>query len=286
MTNATYVESPAAAAPVAAASRPTFFQWSSIFGGALVAAGCFFVATAFATAIGLAVSSASPTWRDTSVGLVVLSGAWIVLTAVGSFALGGYIAGRTRWTWQGSTDDVHFRDGIYGLIVWALAIVLGVALTWASASTVAPLKTNTATTAETGGSSEPAFLTYEIDRLLRSDTRPAADDPGLRAEAGRILQRGLGRNDLSGDDRDYLVHMVQARTGLSPQDALQRVQRIVTESRDAAHQARKSAIIIGFTLAAALVAAAAAAWGSAIIGGRHRDQNIAPSLFFRRAGRV
>jgi hypothetical protein len=279
MTNATYAEP----ATVAVTSRPAFFQWSSIFGGAVVAAGCFFVTTAFATAIGLAVSSASPTWRDTSVGLVVLSGAWIVLTAIGSFALGGYIAGRTRLTWQTNADDVHFRDGIYGLIVWGLGIGLGVALVWASSSTLTPLKPTTAAT-EMAGSTEPAFLTYEIDRLFRSDARPAADDPGLRAEAGRILQRGLGRNELSVDDRDYLVRMVAARAGLAPPDALQRVQQIVTESRDAAHQARKSAVVIGFTLAAALAAAAAAAWGAAIIGGRHRDQNITPSLFFRRYG--
>ena len=185
MANATYAEP----TPVALTTRPAFFQWSSIFGGALVAAGCFFVTSAFATAVGLAVSSASPTWRDTSVGLVVLSGAWIVLTAIGSFALGGYIAGRTRLTWQTSADDIHFRDGIYGLIVWALAIVLGVALAWASASTVTPIKP-AVTTSETAGSTEPSFLTYEIDRLLRSDARPAADDPGLRAEAGRIPRTG------------------------------------------------------------------------------------------------
>jgi hypothetical protein len=36
----------------------------------------------------------SPTWRDTSVGLTVLLGAWVVLSAIGSFALGRYIAGR------------------------------------------------------------------------------------------------------------------------------------------------------------------------------------------------
>src|ERR1700722_18176744 len=100
-----------APAPTSAAPRAVYFQWGSLFAGALVAASCFFVSTAFATAIGLAVSSASPTWRDASVGLVVLSGAWIVLTAIGSFALGGYIAGRTRLTWQASADDVHFRDG-------------------------------------------------------------------------------------------------------------------------------------------------------------------------------
>ena len=69
--------------------RIPFINWGAVFSGAFVAATCFFIASAFAAAIGLAVSSASPTWRDTSVGLVVLSGAWIVLTAIGSFALGG-----------------------------------------------------------------------------------------------------------------------------------------------------------------------------------------------------
>jgi hypothetical protein len=33
-------------------------------------------------------------------------------------------------------------------------------------------------------------------------------------------------------------------------------------------------------LAAALAAGAAAAWGAAVIGGRHRDENFAPSMRF------
>src|ERR1700761_798154 len=278
MTEVTSYADPAAA-PVlpAGAARAVYFQWGSVISGAIVAASCFFVAMAFATAIGLAVSSASPTWRDTSLGLATLSGAWIVLTAIGSFALGGYIAGRTRWTWTGTPDDVHFRDGLYGLVVWGLGIMLGVALTCASAASLSPLRH---ATAADPAANEPSYLTYEIDRLFRSDNRPSTDDPGLRAEAGRILERGLDRRDLPQDDADRLVRMVTARAGLAPAAAQQRVQQVVAESRDAARQARKSAIVLGFTLAAALVISAAAAWGTAIIGGRHRDQNITPSMVF------
>jgi hypothetical protein len=107
--------------------------------------------------------------------------------------------------------------------------------------------------------SEPLFLTYEIDRLFRSDARPGSVDPEARSEAGRILQRGAGRKDLSSDDREYLTRLVSSRAGLPPTEAGQRVAEVVADSRTAASQARKSAIIIGFTLAAALVAAAAAA---------------------------
>jgi hypothetical protein len=256
-----------------------YFSWSSIVAGALVAAACFFVATAFATAIGLAVSSVSPTWRDTSVGLVVLSGAWIVFTAIGSFALGGYIAGRTRLTWQGTADDVHFRDGLYGLAMWAVGVCIGVALLWASAATVSQAGRTAVSNSSTA---EPAFLSYEIDRLFRSEARPGGNDAESRAEAGRILQRGVGRTDLPATDRDYLARLVAIHSGLPPTDAAQRVNQVLADAKEAAHQARKSAIIIGFTLAAALVAAAGAAWGSAIIGGRQRDGGISPSLYFRR----
>src|SRR5262249_46271894 len=113
-----------------------YIQWGPTFGGGLVAAAVFFVLISFATAIGLAVSSVSPTWSDTSVGLVVLCGAWVVLTAVGSFALGGYIAGRIRSTWRTNADEVHFRDGLHGLLVWSLAVIIGVGLTWATATTI------------------------------------------------------------------------------------------------------------------------------------------------------
>jgi hypothetical protein len=257
--------------------RPSFISWSPIFSGAFVAAACFFIATAFATAIGLAVSSASPTWRDTSVGLVVLSGAWIVLTAIGSFALGGYIAGRTRSTWAGTPDDVHFRDGIHGLVVWGVGSMLGVALAFGSASSIP----HSETTANLS-TSEPTFLTYEIDRLFRSDAKPGSVDQEARAEAGRLLQRGAGRTDLPPADHDYLTRLVSSRVGLPPNDAAQRVTQVLAESKAAASEARKSAIIIGFTLATALVAAAGAAWACSIIGGAHRDGDITPSMYFRR----
>jgi hypothetical protein len=275
---------PAAALDRSALPSP-YIQWGPTFGGGLVAAAVFFVLISFATAIGLAVSSVSPTWRDTSVGLVVLSGAWVVLTAVGSFALGGYIAGRIRSTWRTNPDEVHFRDGLHGLLVWSLAVIIGVGLTWAttatinesiSKSSVVSLERTTANTSEP----EPGFLTFELDRLFWSDNRQQTNDTQTRAEAGRLLERGLGRKELAKDDHDHLVQLVSARTSLPAADADRRVAQVLSESRDAAAKARQSAVIIAFTLAAALAAGAAAAWGAAVIGGRHRDENVAPSMRF------
>ncbi len=275
-------------APAFAASERSvlgsYIAWGPAFGGGLVAAAIFFVLITFATAIGLAVSSVSPTWRDTSVGLVVLSGAWVVLTAVGSFALGGYLAGRVRSPWQASADEVHFRDGAHGLLVWSIAVIIGVGLTWASTTTINQSSTRanvaSSTTGSDTASAEPSFLRFELDRLFWSDNRQQPDNQEARAVAGRIIETGLGRREIASDDRDHLVRLVAARTGLSAADADHRVTQILSESRNAAAKARQSAVIIAFTLAAALAAGAAAAWGSAVIGGRHRDQNISPAMRF------
>jgi hypothetical protein len=47
----------------------------------------------------------------------------IVLTTVASFRRGGYIAGRLRSRWAATQaadeDEIEFRDGIHGLLVWA-----------------------------------------------------------------------------------------------------------------------------------------------------------------------
>jgi hypothetical protein len=131
-----------------------------------------------------------------------LSGAWVVLTAVGSFALGGYIAGRIRQTWRTNPDEVHFRDGLHGLVVWSVAVIIGVALTGGSAATMSASTSksslvNPVSSTVNTSDSEPSFLTFELDRLFWSDNRQQATDAQTRAQAGRILERGLGKRDLA-----------------------------------------------------------------------------------------
>ena len=284
MQTTTYGSGPAAIVPgegaVPTPGGPlSYIHWGPVIAGALAAAAVSFVLMTFASAVGLAIASPSPTWRDTSTGLAILSGVWILLVAIGSFALGGYLAGRVRSSWATTPDEIEFRDGTHGLLVWALAVVLAALLTWATANAVSALNTNNST-AQRPAAGEPSFLAYELDRLFRSERRPDTVDPDARAEAGRILMTGLGRRDIASDDRTYLARVVSARTGLNANDAGQRVSQVVAEARQANRQARASAIIIGFMTAASLAAGAAAAWFAAEIGGRHRDQSINPPLRF------
>ena len=118
-----------------------------------------------------AVSSTAPTWRDASVALWVLSGLYLVLVALAAYGLGGYVAGRLRGRLvTANADEVEFRDGIHGVLVWALATLLTAALLLMSASAATRL------TAPSGGAMGPAtsvagenIIAFDIDRLFRGD---------------------------------------------------------------------------------------------------------------------
>ena len=51
--------------------------------------------------------------------------------AIIAFGVGGYIAGRMRAPIDASDDEIEFRDGTHGVLVWAIAMVL-ILMTWAA----------------------------------------------------------------------------------------------------------------------------------------------------------
>jgi hypothetical protein len=258
----------------------TYVQWGPVIAGALTAAALATVLHAFAGAIGLAVSSAAPTWRDASVGLMILSGVYLILVALASYGLGGYIAGllRERFGTSVTTDEVEFRDSIHGLLVWALATLLTALLlimaTSAASRTAAP--GGTSSSASTAGENTVAF---DIDRLLRGDRRAAdAIEPQqLRGEVGRILLTSSSHSGVAADDRAYLVRLVGARTGLAPTDAERRVDTAIANARDNLSRARRSGVILAFMAGAAALLGAVAAWFAAVVGGQHRDDSAGVS---------
>jgi hypothetical protein len=271
---------------VAVGTATSFLQWTPVFAGALVASAVSLVLIAFGTALGLGIVSSSPTWRDTSPALTVVSGLYLLLAALVSFGVGGYVAGRLRERWDPSahSDVVEFRDGTHGVVAWALAVVITGVVAAASVASLtsktAPPATSSATTA-----GEP-LIAYELDRLFRGDRRAVEGDiTYARAEAGRILLAATGRQGITPEDRAYLARLVAARTGLAQPDAERRVEDAITAASTAVQKARRSAVILGFATAASLLAGAAAAWYAACAGGRHRD-NVAPPLTWRWSQRA
>jgi hypothetical protein len=233
----------------------------------------------FAAAIGLAVSSTAPTWRDASVALWLLSGIYLIAVALATYGLGGYLAGRLRTRVTNvSVDEVEARDGAYGLLVWALAtlmtgLMIAIAAT-AATRLAAPASAGAGISSSVVGEN---VIALELDRLLRDRRGPDVDIDYTRSEAARILLTSSSHTGVATEDRNYLVRLVVARTGLSGPDAERRVDTALANAAQNIARARRSTVILAFMAGVAALLGAAVAWFAACAGGRHRDGE-APSL--------
>ena len=256
-----------------------YLQWGPVIAGAVATAALASVLHAFAGAIGLAVSSAAPTWRDASIALWGLSGLYLILVALATYGGGGYLAGRLRARLSSDPEEVEFRDGVHGLLVWSLATLLtALMLLMAAAAT-------TRLAAPSGGAAGPSssvagenIVAFDLDRLLRGERRAGdADVAQTRAEAARILLTSSSHSGVAAEDRVYLIRLVTARTGLAAADAERRVDAALASAKNNIARARRSTVILAFMAGAAALLGAAAAWFAAGVGGKHRDDKV-PSV--------
>jgi hypothetical protein len=253
-------------------NTPTrYATWTPIILGAVIATALSSILLAFGATIGLGVTSAAPTWRDASTALALLSGLYLIIQAVISFGVGGYIAGRTRTASAAShVSEIEHRDGLHGLAAWALAVVLGAFFAGLIGS-AALTRSNAALPAARTSAAEP-LLSYELDRLFRPSRRAAnVDLASERAEAGRILLTTSSHTGIATEDRGYLVQMVAATTGLAGADAEKRADTAIANAKTAIDRSRRSTVILAFSVAASLLLGAVIAWAAAAAGGRHRD---------------
>jgi hypothetical protein len=272
------------AAAAVADETTVYVQWGPVLAGAVLAAALAFVLHAFGSAIGLALSSTAPTWRDASLALVLASGLYLLLVAVAAYAVGGYVAGRLRARLTvGSEDEIEFRDGTHGLLVWGLATLITVVLAIGAAQSLARLAAPGGATGPTASVGGENIIAFDLDRLFRAERRPEGDLTYARAEAARILLTVASHRGMQADDRAYLVRLVAARTGLSAADAERRVNEVAARAKENIDRARKSAVMLAFMAGAAALLGAAVAWFAACAGGRHRDSS-APALTWGRPG--
>ncbi len=92
---------------------------------------CALTLLLLAFGVGLGLSVVSP-WAGAGVSgttFKIGTGLYLVVIAMLSSSIGGYLAGRLRTRWVGvHTDEVYFRDTAHGFIAWALASVIGAVL--------------------------------------------------------------------------------------------------------------------------------------------------------------
>jgi len=253
----------------------SYVEWSAIFAGAVIASAIIVLMTAFGSAIGL--SFASPYHGASPMLFYVALALWFTWITVSSFVVGGYVAGRLRRPIEDATPhEVHVRDGAHGLVVWALAVVIGTSLATFSLSSAVttlslssavkggadPVKAGAAAIAQSAGAGV-AQIGYEVDALFRSDgnvapTRvPPAGKNGVgavsaaatggavpetpREEVSRILAVAAVNGALGDDDKAYLSHILTSRTGLTQTEADKRLNAYSEQVKASADKMRAAA---------------------------------------------
>nr|WP_245289064.1 hypothetical protein [Bradyrhizobium sp.] len=233
------------------------------------------VLLAFGTGLGL--SAISP-WGGSGVSATtfkITTGLYLIVIAMISSSIGGYLAGRLRTAWEGvHADEVYFRDTAHGFIAWALASVLGaVVLASPATSLIGGTAAGVSQGAVTSAAQSSGPMDSYVDTILRGD--PAAQNANsadARGEVVRLFSRSFRNGgELKGPDRDYTVKVVAARTGLSQRDAEKRVNEVVTQIKADIDAARKATASLAFWITASLLLGAFCASLAATEGGGLRD---------------
>ena len=258
-------------------------SWAAVAAGAVGAAALALVLIAFGAGLGL--SAVSP-WSDSGVSASTFktgTGIYLVIVAVMSSAVGGYLAARLRTKWVGvHTQEVFFRDTAHGFLAWAFATLLSAT---ALSSAAAYLANGAAAgvggaALQASGSGNPADI--YVDKLFRTSpaAQPApnsaatsnANSNQSKAEVARLWTSEFHESyDLSAADKTYVAQIVAAGTGLSQTDAEKRVNDVIAEAKTAADNARRGAAKLSFWLTAAMLFGAFAASLAAVEGGALRD---------------
>lgn len=270
----------------------SYVDWPAILAGVVVASAISFILLTFGSAIGLTMSSAQEGQSASILWISVIGGLWILWVQVTASLCGGYLTGRMRRrVGDASEAESDFRDGSNGLVMWGLATIVAAALAWSGAMGAARLASQAvgaaaSTIGQTADALDPSALL--LDRAVRGQPDTPAVTETERASIARILLSAATGEEVDATDRDYLIGVIATRTGLSQEEASNRVnqlfeqaQAIEVQAREVAERTRRASIVAAFLTAAALAIGAAAAYYAATLGGNHRDRQTVLEGWYR-----
>ena len=142
-------------------------SWTAILAGATASAAISLVLVAFGVGVGFSVVSP---WSDQGVSattFTISAGLYLIVIAMLSSTIGGYLAGRLRSRWNTVHEhERYFRDSAHGVVTWALATVVTAAVL-GGATTAIIGATGSGLAAGTSAVARASVSDGYIDSLLR-----------------------------------------------------------------------------------------------------------------------
>jgi hypothetical protein len=248
-----------------------YVDWGAIFVGSLISLAVSLLASAFGAAIGLSI--ANPYNGPTPLFFYWAAGLWLLWVTILTFLAGGYTAGRLRRRAATSNrDEAEYRDGMHGLAVWGIVVIMGLVFT-------SPLLSKATKTTEDAIKAIGPQVKY-ADLLLRGDGDVKNSGEPIDENTRKIVERIIVLNpngDFSERDRSFLQNLVSVRTSFPPSEAAAHVAEVSAEMKAdveaekvTLNKARKVGVILSFITASTLAVGAAASWSAAKRGAAHK----------------
>lgn len=275
---------------VSDSDQRSYVDWPAIFAGTVVASAISAVLLTFGAAIGLSLTSAYEGQGISLTAFAIAAALWVIWVQVSGFLAGGYLTGRVRRRHYDATEDESdIRDGIHGLAVWGVGVLVGAAIAYSGVAGLASTATTAASTIAGGAATAAAVSADDIagsadifvDRLLRGNAPQPGNETDPSDQVRRVLVSAVTTGELNEADKTYLVQTVASRAGIPPEEAQKRIddlyaqaQQVEAAARDSADRARKISVMAAFVTAASLLIGAVGAYFGAILGGNHRDKKV------------
>ncbi len=303
------------------ATSSSAVSWGAIFAGAAAAASLSLILLMLGAGLGLtSVSPWESRGLDAgTVGIAAI--AWLTFTQIVASGMGGYLSGRLRTKWVDTQrDEVYFRDTAHGFLTWAVAALISAALLTSTVGSIvgggakiagtvaggaaATTAAGAASMANGSSGAQGSPMDYFVNSMFRannpatpannaadpaSPTAPATPSasqqpvsPAQLSEVTGIFVNSITTGALPQEDRQYVAQLIAQNTGISQQEAEQRVQSTydkaqakLKETKEKAQQAadtaRKATSYLMLWTFISLLAGAFVASLCATFGGRQRD---------------
>ena len=218
-------------------------SWGGILAGVVIVLALQVVLNMVGVGIGL--SAVEPLTRETpalrSFGLG--AGIWLVLSTWIALAAGGFVASRIAGSYH--TDDAL----LHGFVTWGLTLIIGIVLLsgaiGAVANGAADIAGGAAKAVGQAAGTATEVAAPDLRQFVNSRIQPTDATRMSPEELDKEIALAVGRtvanpND-PGIDRQRVVQLVAARTGLSEPEASARLQEVENQARQTAAAAEQRA---------------------------------------------
>src|ERR1700748_811984 len=186
-------------------------SWAAVAAGAVVSCALTLVLLAFGIGLGLSVVSPWSGAGGMAPTFQIGTGLYLIVIAMLSSSVGGYIAGRLRSRWVGvRADEVYFRDTAHGFVAWAFASILGALLLASPLTSLIGAGANGL--GQSAAASRTGPMDSYVDTLLRSEQPSAQAQSGSgdsRSELSRLFVASFRNGgELKANDQGYVSKVV------------------------------------------------------------------------------